>query len=461
MRLQKLIPVSVLGIAALSLAGCGIFDSDDDDAPVLSMTDTDMDGDDGMVDGDDGMVDGDDGMVDGDDGMVDGDPVVTVGLTPAQAAMAIVNPAVDDPDNSPTDFDDRITGVTVTEGNMISGEMDTPEFVKSDSSPAAIDGWAGSVHERTIDAMDATDMVVVYTDKEAPTPTALADVTLFASLEDRVIPTLSTVHAALAASDSFPPTTGDSVTRTYAEGDDRTFRGTMQGGAGEYSCAEGVCTVVNNGLGALTFSGAWTFTFDEGAMVDVADIEYMHFGYWLQAIEGDDGTTYEVTTLVGGLPVFPVSNAQALMGSADYEGPATGLFVKKTFNQAGVGTPSSSGQFTAHAALTARFGGTEFGLASNFEVDGTITNFMHGDQGIDANWELELNDAGFGTDDTTTDDRFTGTTTGDGVWRAQFFGFPAPADANDAMPSGVAGDFTGHFTNGHVIGAFGATVVPE
>ena len=28
-------------------------------------------------------------------------------------------------------------------------------------------------------------------------------------------------------------------------------------------------------------------------------------------------------------------------------------------------------------------------------------------------------------------------------------------------PSGVAGEFNGHFTNGHVIGAFGATVQEE
>ena len=43
MKLRKLIPVSVLGIAALALAGCGVFDGDDDDpAPAVSMDDMDM-----------------------------------------------------------------------------------------------------------------------------------------------------------------------------------------------------------------------------------------------------------------------------------------------------------------------------------------------------------------------------------------------------------------------------------
>ena len=58
MKLRKLIPVSVLGIAALALAGCGVFDGDDDDspAPAVSMSGMDMPDDDAQ---DDDAPDGD------------------------------------------------------------------------------------------------------------------------------------------------------------------------------------------------------------------------------------------------------------------------------------------------------------------------------------------------------------------------------------------------------------------
>ena len=206
-------------------------------------------------------------------------------------------------------------------------------------------------------------------------------------------------------------------------------------------------------------------------MVGVADTDYLHFGYWLQGTEGEDGTTYGVSTFAGGsqVQVFSVSAARLLEGTAKYAGPATGMFVKKTFDQSGVGTPSSSGQFTAHAALTAYFGQTTGENADAIapallnSINGTVMNFMHGGEMIDGKWEVELMRAGFGTGDTTTDETFSGTTTGtgattgDGQWQGQFIG---PTD-DDAMPSGVVGEFNGHFTNGHVIGAFGATVQEE
>ena len=37
---------------------------------------------------------------------------------------------------------------------------------------------------------------------------------------------------------------------------------------------------------------------------------------------------------------------------------------------------------------------------------------------------------------------------------------PDPDNTNadvDVRPSGIVGEFNGHFTNGHVVGAFGAT----
>ena len=54
------------------------------------------------------------------------------------------------------------------------------------------------------------------------------------------------------------------------------------------------------------------------------------------------------------------------------------------------------------------------------------------------------------------------------TWTAKFFG---PQVANDTtttvdeskidQPTGVAGEFNAHFSNGHVAGAYGAAIVEE
>ena len=73
-------------------------------------------------------------------------------------------------------------------------------------------------------------------------------------------------------------------------------------------------------------------------------------------------------------------------------------------------------------------------------------------------------EAPFGTTGARTN-TFSGATTGDGVWSGGIFGPTTDDDsattevdeAESGYPSGVAGEFTGHFDNGHVLGAFGAT----
>ena len=42
----------------------------------------------------------------------------------------------------------------------------------------------------------------------------------------------------------------------------------------------------------------------------------------------------------------------------------------------------------------------------------------------------------------------------DGEWSGVMYG---PDDDSPQQPTGVAGEFNGHFNNGHVAGAFGAT----
>ena len=98
-------------------------------------------------------------------------------------------------------------------------------------------------------------------------------------------------------------------------------------------------------------------------------------------------------------------------------------------------------------------------------VTGMITNFMDGGNAIPGGWALELMKASFAAND-YTDGTFTGDTgrdadTADGDWTARFFGIaaddPKTMDVNEEnMPTGIAGEFTGHFNTGHVLGAFGA-----
>ena len=132
------------------------------------------------------------------------------------------------------------------------------------------------------------------------------------------------------------------------------------------------------------------------------------------------------------------------------------------------------GQFTADAVLTATFGGGNVPANDHYSIIGSIDNFRgRNGRSIDSSWSLDLGKASFdsqqGADLTGTNSNvFSGATEGDqgltGAWNGRFFG-PVVDDNDDAMPgnqstfpSGVAGTFSGHFTNGDVLGAFGAEI---
>jgi hypothetical protein len=201
------------------------------------------------------------------------------------------------------------------------------------------------------------------------------------------------------------------------------------------------------------------------------DADYLSFGYWVQVADQADGSTkYGIGTFSGGsMPYGGADDAgirtaiDRLAGTAKYEGPAAGMFVRKTADANFVGTPSASGEFTANAELTALFGESSVAEDDQYSISGTVSNFK-GD-GLDDSWEVDLKQASFRLDEagevgTCADDctnTFNGATTGDGEWKGQFFG-PAGDTDDPIKPSGVAGEFNAHFANGHVIGAFGAPV---
>lgn len=278
-------------------------------------------------------------------------------------------------------------------------------------------------------------------------------------------------------------------TNTEVTTTDNDFDGTLYGVPGEYECTGGsACTLTRDEDGDLVITGSFKFvpsetkkdTQDdhviEGA---IPDTDYLIFGYWMQqqtAAQG--GTKYGVGVFADGRVDYDVSGIASLMGTATYSGPATGMYARKDLSVEDgnvVATPAAAGQFSADANLTAHFGNTadpavngsdKISPAEALKISGTISNFMDsaGDE-INASWSLSL-DAAPLSGDTFTGGTYKGTTTGSGSssgsWAGQFYGTgttPAGAalDAAVNYPLSAAGEFTGHFTDGHVIGAFGAS----
>ena len=265
--------------------------------------------------------------------------------------------------------------------------------------------------------------------------------------------------------------------------EDRKFDGMFNGINGSYSCDAGaVCMVTTDKDKKIAVvSGNWKFTpasgFD-GATYKIpgvdSDADYLAFGYWLRTTEeeGED-PKYSIGTFATGAQPYSLVMAQrqALTGSATYKGSAAGMYGKKTLAPNGDITNLATGEFTAAAELTAYFGqplspNNTIPPSSLYSVNGTVTDFRGSDGNLIDTWSVDLRKAGFGAsgtdnvqtapDGVTDANSFFGATTGGGDWQGRFFG--PEEDANAAvMPSGVAGEFTSHLPNGHVIGAFGAT----
>ncbi|MDE0405467.1 MAG: hypothetical protein OXI53_09175 [Nitrospira sp.] len=408
-------------------------------------------------------------------------------------------------------------GVTTVDNDELGKNdvniLNTEEFnMVASAVRASISGFSESVYERT--KSGKTDTLTIYTDatsgKDEPFNTYYSD----AAPTDR--------PGITATSDPAPVTEGKTAYRglTFAAtttalariaekmkgpriptgangrfaveaGEDGEFMGTFDGIPGTYSCAD-ICEIITNDDGELSITGgSLTFTprtttndIEDVHMVKgvTKDMDYVSFGYWVQTSTKSDGSTaYGVNTFAGGTLSFGTdpdtgnnTAIAALEGSATYEGSATGMYARKALaveNGSVVGTPDAAGQFVADVELTANFGASASVAEENaFNIGGTASNFQDADGNvIDSGWALDLNAASFGEDTsgtvTNASSVFRGTTgkgSTVGQWRGQFFGMPGTGDAaSSTHPSSVAGEFTGHFENGHVIGAFGATSQDE
>ena len=259
--------------------------------------------------------------------------------------------------------------------------------------------------------------------------------------------------------------------------------GTFYGVSGRFSCAAD-CTVNRDSDDMVTITGAMIFTptvpdgteaTDLKAKYAMADADYLHFGHWMDSDKQKDGTyEHEIQTFSGGSEA--TSTFASIRGKATYSGAAAGFYVRKSeFDDSGDPGVVEDGTFVADASLTAQFGteGTDdagkVAVADLWTISGEISNFMDGAK--DLGWKLMLKKTdlgGTGRSDVnalegTAGPTFSGKTEGsagarDGDWAGSMWGDPEADTDALSHPTGVAGEFNGHFTNGHVAGAFGASI---
>ena len=397
-------------------------------------------------------------------------------------------------DDVPFDFDHTDGGKFVE--NPASPTDMNDDFAMSADMPASISGWAGSMHTRETDedvmtTMDMNesvmDTVVVYTDQADPTDQAYDEYFSQAAAQGRDgvesatelgVLSLSTDQTGnherfstafgITAAHQEVPITHDDPDTTDVETESE-FMGMFYGVAGTFTCT-GTCTVESDDMRNLSMlNGTWTFTptvAEDGDLGDimvagvVPDPDYLTMGYWLRTdFSGEDGAMkHQVLAYAEGNRDY--GSVAAVEGKAKYVGPATGLYMRKVLDSSGTVTPVESGQFTADASLTAYFGQVPVSdddptgtIAPNLldSISGSVSGFEDSDGNmIDAAWTVELMkgaiDMGAGT--------FMGATTGMGEYEGTFHG--AAGDDATAAPVSASGTFDGHFSNGHVYGAFGA-----
>ena len=364
------------------------------------------------------------------------------------------------------------TKITITDSAM-EGD-DDPKFMQ------VMDfGDGRTMHTRTMDVNEdgnvITEVVIVSTDIEAPKAVAFAMLNADAPYLDINPETMGGMdfqsveigeaNQALIATDGITGVSTTVLAAVVDEDGDETVAAfetdaTFDGAPGTLKCA-GVsnCTVTLGADGFGFIGGGWEFTPADGATSDVADKDFLRYGFWLQKTTDEDGVlTYnEVETFAGSS--LDVRGTAMVTGSATYEGGAVGVYVKNVFDSAGEIDTATSGHFKADASLTAIFGQVE-----NAEMEGTIAdsllNTLTGDI---TNFALQHNEANTWAVNLQGDiTEIAGTAAGSangggdaGTFTANFHGALADASA-DVTPGAVTGEFNASFSNGSVAGGFGA-----
>ena len=261
-----------------------------------------------------------------------------------------------------------------------------------------------------------------------------------------------------------------------------TFPGSVNGAMGNFSCAiatAGDCPDPTAADGAVSDlgTGMWSFTPIAGARTDVADTDYVYFGWWLKK-----ATTDWQVDMFAGHRGYGAAGANAtarndlvgaLTGGATFSGAAAGKFAV-----AGA-SAGDAGHFVADAMLMVNFdadndaedpGNDEMGVTISGMIDEFVANGTDRDWTVALTWDRNNTTVGLqsvgpdintvGTADGTGKDAtwkngdVTMATGGD--WTANFYG--TDEDDNN-LPMAATGEFSasaGDATVGHhIAGAFG------
>ena len=390
------------------------------------------------------------------------------------------------------DRDATTVSVTV-EGPDADDDADDEKFVQ------AMDlGGGTTMHTRMMDADDdgnvVEEVVIVTTDIDAPKATNFGEVENqdlhlnpatsggddFRSLRITTGGTVESSDNAIDLMNVRGPSAaspGGEQTITYmdeaetADVDERRFTGTYNGAAGTYVCTgTAACTATVNDKGVVSaMGGDWTFTPDAGATSDVADVDYLHYGFWLKKTKDKDGVfTYNEVETFADASVPASGNITTVRGTATYNGGATGVYVKNVFSSSGDVETATSGHFTATANLTATFGQVHQGddpaddsqpgtIAPNMlnMLTGTIFDFQLSGGEMN-NWKAVLSGTITPSNGTVSGTAKGGSPSNDGSLSATFHGGVDSVNGVIPKPGSVVGEFNSFFSDGSAAGAFGA-----
>ena len=305
----------------------------------------------------------------------------------------------------------------------VGGTTSNPRFV----NPA----WVGNLLDLS---------TIVSNPSRGGHPTLIAD-TATDPEEGRLVNTLSaSVHGVSGHYGCYNRTTNAAcrvnVTATYRDsgGDNRKELATLT-------------------ISAESITGDTTLYFDPGGASisllnvgktgapPVTDGQYITFGWWQERPALVDGT-YQAAVFAA-----PTGGAySSATGSAEYEGPAVGLYVDRTSE--GGTTIYESGDFTATAILRATFDGADVG------VEGDVSSFRttHGTK----NWVVSLDRVNTVGGNGTAQIVQAGTSS-TGTWEHSFLARHSTVATADAQPIAVTGRFDVSIPNvRHIVGAFGA-----
>ena len=230
--------------------------------------------------------------------------------------------------------------------------------------------------------------------------------------------------------------------------------GSYMGVKGVFYCAEGqnaadetnICRINHHQSGMMGVSEDDTVMFSPYAFT--LDTDWLAAGVWLTIPDDEEDGDYAIGAFVFGNNPYKAaseSNAQAILGTATYQGEAFGRYAEDDADD------KETGRFTADAMLMADFGdGTAMGT-----IHGDLTGFMANGQSED--WDVNFEQAmiEMGMDDQDTPEvvdnsalRFNAGASGHarghgltGFWNGQFYGGSADGTPRTPLPGSAAGTF--------------------